>query len=323
MTRLLRDRYVMFDEARGCDLVTGEEVLLDSLDDGRSTPESQPPTPNSGWNSKRVAVESWELAISEMLQHGRDGHPRWIVVDARNGLQAAAVGRQVAEEGRRHGFVAMAVDIYLRLRDLLTEDFADRTLLLIGRCVTADAASRAALVEASAQAARPHVLLTFRCTAGPIQACQAREARVAYGAAGARSLKEAAAPGLVRYLEYIDKAEAFLREGRHAAGERLLRETAGALGRRRAFGLSARALTTLGRLLLERGRAADADCVLDHAARDAAAAQDEAAGLRPGCGRRQRDATASGSRMRSPCVGRCSSPGRCRPLHAVGRKRSC
>ncbi|HEY6362927.1 MAG TPA: sigma 54-interacting transcriptional regulator, partial [Vicinamibacterales bacterium] len=200
------------------------------------------------------------------------------MVDARNGVQALAIGRRVAEEGRRHGFVAMAVDIYFRLRGLLMEDLAERALLLIGRFMTAEAAGRAALLDASARAARPHVLVTFQCTAGTAHACVAREARVAYGAVGARSPRETA-PGLARYVDYIDKAEAFLREGRHAAGERLLRETAGALGRRRAFGESAKALTILGRLLLERGRATDADHVLDDAARDAAAAHDEGAGL--------------------------------------------
>ena len=83
MTRLLHDRYVVFDGARGCDLVSGHEVMLDAL------PADDP----------ALEAGSAELGISEVLDHGRDGEPRWLVLFARNGTQASAIGTT----SRRHG----------------------------------------------------------------------------------------------------------------------------------------------------------------------------------------------------------------------------
>ena len=64
--------------------------------------------------------------------------------------------------------------------------------------------------------------------------------------------------------------------GRHAAAERLLRDVAGALQRRRALVPAASTLVTLGRLMLERGRASDADAMFGDAATHAQAAKHEA-----------------------------------------------
>ena len=100
---------------------------------------------------------------------------------------AAAGGRHrppaAAEAGRRHGFVAMAVDMYLRLRDLLGEDLAERTLLLIGGFATRTRRPGRARRRVGARPPRPHVLLTFRRTAGVKTARVARaKHEVAYGA---------------------------------------------------------------------------------------------------------------------------------------------
>ncbi len=262
MTRLLHDRYVVFDGTRGCDLVSGHEVMLDAL------PADDP----------ALEVGSWELGISEVLDHGRDGEPRWLAVFARNGTQASAIGRRAAATARRHGFVAIAVDLYLKLCDVLREELADRTLLLIGGFEAALPRARAAFIEASAQAPRAHVLLTFRATADPGPACLVREARAAYGPARTHAARPAG-PELTRYVDDIRRAEGFVLAGCHAAGERLLRRTAAALARRRAFALSSIALTALGRLFLERGRSSDADAIFDEAARSASSAGDEAAAL--------------------------------------------
>ncbi len=233
---------------------------------GDSTPNSQ----------RDRSGNSHSLGISEVLGHGRDGEPRWIVVDARNAVQAGAIGRRAAADARRCGFVAMAVDMYLRLCDVLREDLSERTLLLIGGFAAGLPAARAAFVEASARAPRPHVLLTFRLTtAGTGQACVAREPRAAYGVVRARPTAAAAGPDVTRFTEHINRAEAFVLAGRHAAAERLLRETAGALDRRRAFGLSSTARIALGRLLVERGRPGDADGHFDDAARHAGMAGDD------------------------------------------------
>jgi DNA-binding NtrC family response regulator len=64
--------------------------------------------------------------------------------------------------------------------------------------------------------------------------------------------------------------------GRHAAAERLLRDVAGAVLRRRAVAPATTTLITLGRLVLERGRAADADSIFGEAATHAQGAKLEA-----------------------------------------------
>src|SRR5688572_21417355 len=109
MARLLHDRYVLFDGTRGCDLVTGREVTTHALADTRSIPNSQL---NRGATAQSTA-------IAEVLAHGRDGEPRWIVVDARNAGQASAIARQAAADARRCGLVAIGADMYLRLCDVL------------------------------------------------------------------------------------------------------------------------------------------------------------------------------------------------------------
>jgi hypothetical protein len=67
--------------------------------------------------------------------------------------------------------------------------------------------------------------------------------------------------------------------GRHAAAERLLRDVAAALVRRHALSPAAQALISLGRLLLERGRAVDAERAFGEAADHAHTAKDEGLSL--------------------------------------------
>jgi DNA-binding NtrC family response regulator len=278
MTRLLHDRYLPLDDARACDLVTGEEVALNGL----PIPNSQSDARANSQALEVGARNSWELGVDEVLSHGRDGEPRWIVADVRNAAQAGALARRAAADGQRRGFVTISVANYLRLREVLAAALVERTLLLVGGFTAAMPAAREALLDAAARAPRPHVLLTFRTQEHGGQPQLAREARTAYGAAPRRLRPEGPrilAPDVARYVEHVARAETFVRAGRHAAGERLLRESAGALERRRVFDLAASAQTALGRLLLERGRAADADGMFEAAARAAGAAQDEEAAV--------------------------------------------
>ena len=62
------------------------------------------------------------------------------------------------------------------------------------------------------------------------------------------------------------RAGELVRRGRHAAAERLLREVAASLARRRAPGPAAQIYIALGRLLLERGSVASADAAFGEAA---------------------------------------------------------
>ena len=196
----------------------------------------------------------------EVLDHGCDGDPRWVVSDARNAAQATALARRAAASGQARGFVPMLVPLYLRFRDALAEDLRERALLLISPFSSAVTEARGALVDAAARSRRPHVLLTFR-SAQTNGGMQVREARSAYGAEEAPSVPPPVrySPEIARHILRARRAPDFARAGRHAAAERLLRDVAASLARRDAHVPAAQTLIALGRLLLERGHAGMAD----------------------------------------------------------------
>jgi hypothetical protein len=115
MTRFLHDRYYAYAADHAWDLATGESVPIAELAMTSSAAASPP------------VVEP----LIEMLDHGRDGQPRWVVVETAAGQSALAIARRVAEQGRVRGFVPIAVDVYLRMRSLLEEELRHRTLMLI------------------------------------------------------------------------------------------------------------------------------------------------------------------------------------------------
>ena len=82
---------------------------------------------------------------------------------------------------------------------------------------------------------------------------------------------------LVRFIRRAEGADVLVRHGCHAAAERLLRDVLGAIARRRAWGVASAIGVSLGRLLLERGRAGDAATLFGDAAGHAHAAGDDAA----------------------------------------------
>ena len=264
MTRLVADRYCTFDDLHGCDLATGERVRLDAL-------PSEP-------------VGGGPASLIEVLNDARDGAPRWIVADAGNAAQAAAISVRAAADARRRGFVPLLVPLYLRWKEALAVDLDERTLLLIGSFGRGLAAARGALVQAASCSPRPHVLLTFTDRKGPRRtsasigaACVVREARAAYGAMRAMPRPRSAElpPDVLRLVERASRAHDFQRLGRHAAAERLLRDVAGGLARRQARAPAAATLMTLGRMLLERGRVGSAERAFDEAAQIAQAADEE------------------------------------------------
>jgi DNA-binding NtrC family response regulator/tetratricopeptide (TPR) repeat protein len=173
----------------------------------------------------------------------------------------------------------MAADVYLRLREALDADLQHRTLLLIVHPTTNVAIGRAAFVDASARWPRPHVLLSFASPRGHGHATPpslVREARSVYGARPVRAAIPAALPDdVLRHVARGHRAAEFNSTGRHAAAERLLRDVAGALVRRHALVPAAQALISLGRLLLERGRAGQAESVFNEAAAHARTGNDE------------------------------------------------
>ena len=142
MSRLLHDRYCAYASSHAWDLTTGESVRVDAI----AADDAEPPAPAS---------------LVEVLDHGREGEPRWVVADNANGPRSPVVARRVAAAARARGYVPIAADVYLRLRDMLDADLAQRTLLLIVQPVASIAIGRAALVDAAARWPRPHVLLSF------------------------------------------------------------------------------------------------------------------------------------------------------------------
>ena len=260
MSRLLHDRYYAYGPSHAWDLATGDSLRVDEIvaDD-----PVEPPAPPS---------------LVEALEHGREGEPRWVVADAARGPRSPVVARRLATAARARGYVPIAADVYLRLREVLDADIAQRALLLIVHPATSTSAGRAALVDAASRWPRPHMLLTF---ASPRlwalgQCGMVREARAAYGARASRPALSATLPDeVLRHVTRGSRASEFMSNGRHAAAERLLRDVAAALLRRQALTPAAQALVSLGRLLLERGRAVDAELTFGEAAGHAHQARDE------------------------------------------------
>jgi two-component system, NtrC family, response regulator AtoC len=287
MTRLLHDRYYAYAEEHAWDLATGESVPLGELA-----------------NAPPVCAPVAESLV-EMLDHGRDGDPRWVVVETAPGQSSLAVANRVAEQARMRGLVPIAVDVYLRLRSLLEEELKHRTLMLILPPGSGLERAREAMLSVAATSPRPHVLVSFRSahspaiesaggravslhrgSAGSLRRISGRssdpaghtvrEARAVYGTGlSARPAVNVLPEDVLRHVARGARWMEFCQSGRHAAADRLLRDVTGALLRRRALIPAATTLITLGRLVLERGRAADADSIFGEAAAHAQTAKDE------------------------------------------------
>jgi DNA-binding NtrC family response regulator len=101
-----------------------------------------------------------------------------------------------------------------------------------------------------------------------------------YGAQPVRAALAATLPDdVLKHVARGHRAAEFSSTGRHAAAERLLRDVAGALVRRHALIPAAQALISLGRLLLERGRAVQAESTFGEAATHAHSGKDETLSL--------------------------------------------
>jgi len=266
MTRLIRDRYYAYATEHAWDLATGETVNVGDIDD----------------NGLRAgALAQCDLSeLNEVLDHGREGEPRWLTLDASRTSPPTAAAHAAASACVR-GFVPVAADVYFRLRDVLTEELEHRALLLIVRPNLPLEIGRAALVDAATRSSRPHVLLSFSgVQAHAARIDRVREARAHYGVDAVRRMLPASMTEEVRrQIARAARADEFVRGGRHAAAERLLRDVIGALLRRHALVPAVHALISLGRLVLERGRAVDAERMFDEAAGHAHAGHDEALSL--------------------------------------------
>jgi DNA-binding NtrC family response regulator len=267
MNQLLHDRFFRYSAEHAWDLVTGESVAISDITENTapSLPVSEP--------------------LMEVLDHGREGEPRWVVVEADSGQSSRTFSERASADARARGVVPIAVDVYLRLQPLVEPQLRHRTLMLILHPDVRLELGRRAILQAAACSPRPHVLVSLagrqpsrRDRGGLV----VREARAVYGAdvpRGAAARTELP-DEVMKLLRRAERWAAFCNEGRHAAAERLLRDVSGALVRRAALVPAAGTLTCLGRLLLERGRAGDAESAFAEAAGHARTACDEPAELR-------------------------------------------
>src|SRR5215510_8454798 len=147
MTRLLHDRYYAYADAHAWDLATGAAVRVSELAaPSRADASLAQPAPS---------------ILTEVLDHGREGEPRWLMLDAAPADRPALIDR-AATAARDRGFVPVAADVYFRLRDLLRRDLEHRALLLIVRPEVPVERGRLALIDAASRSSRPHLLVSFR-----------------------------------------------------------------------------------------------------------------------------------------------------------------
>src|SRR5438445_2693749 len=178
----------------------------------------------------RLDGDSNLTALLEAMDHGRDGYPRWIVVDAPRQRLTSRATESIIAAATERGFVALPVDVYHQERIVDANQFDERTLLLVDMG-SDESRAHAALLHASAQSPRPHLLLTFRFASTLRKAACVREARAAY----APQRIERESPQVTELIGRASRATEFVACGRHAAAERLLRDVGAALARRDAW----------------------------------------------------------------------------------------
>jgi DNA-binding NtrC family response regulator/tetratricopeptide (TPR) repeat protein len=257
--RLVRDRYITWEGNRLLDLATG---LVGDTESLREDIDGEAPL--------------WPLV--EILEHGREGEPRWVAARLDSIRNMERLRRRAATDASVRGVVPVGVEVYVALRAQLQLDdlLKDRTLLLMEKPGPISSNGRLAFLDAAVRSPRPHVLLTLHC--GSTRASSvAREARAAYDTNPTRTRQLPAIDADVEHhLRRASRAESFVQAGRHAAAERLLRDVVGCLARRGRMALSARVLIDLGRIILDRGRTSDAEQVFSEAGTAAGTVADEA-----------------------------------------------
>jgi DNA-binding NtrC family response regulator len=218
----------------------------------------------------RLEADSNLTPLLEAMDHGRDGYPRWIVIESINARDIPHEAERISASAFNRGFVPLGIDAYMRKRVLGDTELDERTLLLVD---TGGEPSRAhsVLLHAAARSPRPHLLLTFRRAIGERPPRLVREARAAYSA----RVMDRDSPRVTELVLRANRASEFVACGRHAAAERLLRDVIAALARRDAFIHASRLNMTLAGLLGDRGRLPDAHAALEEAIRFAQSARAE------------------------------------------------
>ncbi|HSK10995.1 MAG TPA: sigma 54-interacting transcriptional regulator, partial [Vicinamibacterales bacterium] len=249
-----------------------------------------------------IADDAGRRAIArlvEVFETGVPARPRAIQLALPADARRPLFLKQVAREARLHGYVPVSTAVFEGHRGVgvdraaLREALADRHVLLLHDTRQAPGRSSPGLflVGLGISNSRPHVLALLvdadeaqAPAVEPRASCprglRARERPPLYlpegprlasperDAAPLRLARSAAAPadvGVVRARAALTPAARLATSGRHAAAERLLRESLGALTRRGDDPGSGWAATTLGALLLLRGRAQQAAALFETA----------------------------------------------------------
>src|SRR5262245_16893947 len=208
----------------------------------------------------RLDADSNLTPLIEAMDHGRDGYPRWIIIDGINARDIANEAERISASACSRGFIPLRIDAYMRRLVLGDSELDERALLLLDTAGE-PFRSHSVLLHAAARSPRPHLLLTFRRPADKPSACRVREARAAYAA----SVASRDSPRVTELVLRAKRASEFVACGRHAAAERLLRDVVAALARRNSLVHASRLSITLATVLADRGRPGRAHTALEDA----------------------------------------------------------
>ncbi len=242
----------------------------------------------------RAAVDR----IVELLDVGRDGEPKQVHLFSSSSYHRSLAVRMIAREARLRGYVPVSTACWADSRagrralapNFLIPLLCGRHVLVIdseeGGSIPPAECAGILLVKLAVASCRPNLLLSLHsverssawsdasrtlrvsaasCGLPAAVACTASETRPTYGVPHPcgpppvpRALRSAPDATVVRARVRAAEGIRLATQGRHAKGERLIRESLGCLVRRSDLAWAGIAAVDLGRVCLWRGRVRDA-----------------------------------------------------------------
>src|SRR5262247_1452860 len=102
----------------------------------------------------RLDADSNLTPLIEAMDHGRDGYPRWIIIERINSRDVPREAERICTFASSRGFVPLGIDAYMRKRILGDTDLDERTLLLLDTAGE-PLRSHSVLLHAAARSPRP------------------------------------------------------------------------------------------------------------------------------------------------------------------------
>jgi len=235
----------------------------------------------------RLSIPAAVFQVVDMLENGQAGEPRAIFLTGAPAVLRRTLGL-VARESRLRGYVPLAADVVGARSgsldsDAVLEAVEHRHVLLLDwhdrRSSTAGAGGRGVvprlICRLGARSSRPHLILSVHPRAAGLAIRRLDEpgpsVRLPDRLSGLLSpvVRETPVPYEVRpdlgghlpgggVSEQVSRAVREAKRGRHAEAERRLREAGGQLARRDNHAGAGTTAWLLGHLLLDRGRASEA-----------------------------------------------------------------